>query len=161
MEKFENIYQENYPEMFRIAKKIVSDGDVAGDIVQEVFVYYFEKMQDGFVVFHPRSWLVRAVVNKCMDHLNRRKKYAELSAANELTAEDENMEIQKQDAILKQAIAKLKPLEKKIIVLYSEGYSYKEIAQTAEMNVASVGKTLSRTLLKLKEILKGLNYEMY
>jgi len=49
----------------------------------------------------------------------------------------------------------------KIVILYSEEYSYKEIAKIAEINFSSVGKTLSRTLQKLKEILITMNYEMY
>ena len=158
---FESIYRENYPKMFGIAIKMVNDKDVTSDIVQEVFVYYFEKLQNGHTVHHPQSWLVRATINKCVDYLKQRKKRTSLSAVSELADEEESFEIQQSDVILKQAIDELKPLEMKLIMLYSEGYSYKEIAQITEINYTSVGKTLSRTLHKLKEILKRLNYEMY
>ena len=161
MNNFESTYRENYPKMFRIAVKMVNDKDVTSDIVQEVFVYYFEKLQNGHTVHHPQSWLIRATVNQCVDYLKKRKKHTPLSAANDLSDEEDTFEIQQPDAILKQAIAKLKPLEMKLIMLYSEGYSYKEIAQIADINFSSVGKTLSRTLLKLKGILKRLNDEMY
>ena len=161
LNNFESIYRENYPKMFGIAVKMVNDKEVTSDIVQEVFVCYFEKLQNGRTVHHPKSWLIRATINKCVDHLKRREKRSPLSAASELAAEEEPFEIQQPDEILKQAIAELKPLEMKLIMLYSEGYSYKEIAQIAEIKFSSVGKTLSRTLHKLKEILKRLNYEMY
>ena len=139
---------------------MVNDGDVAGDIVQEVFVYYFERLQKGFVVHHPPSWLARAAINKCVDYINYKEKHTSLSVANELDIEEETSDATS-DLMLKQAIDKLKPVEMKLIILYSEGYSYKEIAQIAEINFSSVGKTLSRTLHKLKEILKKMNYEMY
>ena len=147
--------------MFCIACKMVNDRGVAGDIVQEVFVYYYEKLQNGMVVHHPQTWLVRAAINKCVDFLNKRKKHTSLSAANELATEEENFEIQQRNAILHQAIAELNPVEMKIIILYSEGYTYKEIAQIAEINFSSVGKTLSRALNKLKIKLERLNDEMY
>ena len=147
--------------MFGIAFKMVNDKDVASDVVQEVFVYYFEKLQNGHTVHHPQSWLIQATINKCVDFLKRRKKHAPLDAVSELADEEETFEIQQPDVILKQAIEELKPLEMKMIMLYSEGYSYKEIAQIAEIKFSSVGKTLSRTLHKLKEILKRMNYEMY
>jgi RNA polymerase sigma-70 factor (ECF subfamily) len=148
--------------MFGVACKMLNDKDVANDIVQEVFIYCYERMQSGFYPQHFSSWLVRAVINKCIDHLNRKKKYTSLITLNETaTDEDNSLETQQQKALLHQAIAKLKPLEIKIIVLYSEAYSYKEIAEIAEINFASVGKTLSRTLNKLKHNLKKLNYEMY
>jgi len=161
MNDFETTYRENYPKMFCIASKMVNDRDVASDIVQEVFIYYFEKLQNGTVVHHPQSWLVRAVMNKCVDDLNKRKKYTSLNAVSELATEEENFEIRQRDTILHQAIAELKPLEIKLIILYSEGYSYREISKITEINFSSIGKTLSRTLHKLKEILKSLNDEMY
>jgi len=139
---------------------MVDDEDIAGDIVQDVFVYYFEKLQNGFIIHFPPSWLVRATINKCIDYMEQRKKYTSLSIVSELEADEEIVD-STSDVILKQAIAELKPVEMKLIILYSEGYSYKEIAQIAEMNFSSVGKTLSRTLQKLKGILKKLNYEMY
>jgi RNA polymerase sigma-70 factor (ECF subfamily) len=148
--------------MFGIACKLVNDREAANDIVQDVFIYYYEKMQTGFQAQHLHSWLIRAVINKSIDYLNRKKKHTSLITLNNTaTDEDKNFETQQRNALLHQAIFKLKPLEMKIIVLYSEAYSYKDIAEIAEINFASVGKTLSRTLDKLKIILKRLNYEMY
>ena len=158
MNDFESTYRENYPKMFCIARKMLNDADDASDIVQEVFAYYFEKLQSGHTVHHPQSWLVRATINKCVDYLKQRKKRIPLSEASTLADDEETFQT---DEILWQAVAKLKPLEMKLIILYSEGYSYKEIAQITKINFSSVGKTLSRTLHKLKEILKNLNYEMY
>jgi RNA polymerase sigma-70 factor (ECF subfamily) len=155
---FDDIYKENYPKMFRIAKKMLNDGEVSCDVVQEVFTYYYEKLQNGLIVQYPQSWLVRAVINKCVDYLKKRKKLTPLSAANNLVDKSENFDIQ--DEILKNALLRLKSLEMKIITLYSEGYSYKEIAQIAEINFSSVGSTLSRTLQKMKALLKKLNYEI-
>jgi RNA polymerase sigma-70 factor (ECF subfamily) len=141
---------------------MLNDKDVANDIVQEVFIYYYERMQNGFQAQHLHSWLVRAAINKSIDYLNRKKKHTSLIALNETaTDEEKSFEIQQRNALLHQAISKLKPLEMKIVVLYSEEYSYKEIAEITEINFSSVGKTLSRTLDKLKIILKQLNYEMY
>jgi len=161
MSDFENTYKENYPKMFRIAAKMTNDKEVANDIVQEVFVYYFEKLGNDYLIQKLQSWMIRAVINKCVDYLKRRKKHIQLNTAITMADEEKNYEIQQSGTILKQAISKLKPMEMKLIILYSEGYSYKEIAQMADINFSSVGKTLSRSLIKLKEILKRMNYEMY
>jgi len=157
----ENTYKENYPTLFRLAMKMVHDEAIVDDIVQEVFVYYFEKTTNGHQVNHPQSWLARATMNKCVDYLRYRERFTQLNTVSELTIEEQPFEINKTDVLLKQAISKLKPLEMKIVILYSEEYSYKEIAKIAKINFSSVGKTLSRTLQKLKEILKKMNYEMY
>jgi len=158
---FESTYKENYSKVFSIARRMVNDGDFADDIVQEVFVSYFEKLQDGHVIYHPQNWLIRITINKCIDFLKQMKKRTPLSEVSELAAEDESFEIQQTDAVLRQAISELKPVEMKLIILYSEGYSYKDMSQIANIKFSSVGKTLSRILHKLKEILKRMNYEMY
>jgi len=157
--------------MYRLAMKMVHDEEVVSDIIQEVFVYYFEKMQNPVGATFPiaqklnitntPAWLARATMNKCVDYLRYREKFTQLNVVDDVTFEEKPFEIHKTDTFLKQAIAKLKPLEMKIVILYSEEYSYKEIAKIAEINFSSVGKTLSRTLQKLKEILKTMNYEMY
>jgi RNA polymerase sigma-70 factor (ECF subfamily) len=146
--------------MYRLAMKMVHDESAVDDIVQEVFVYYFEKLQNGYKVNHPQSWLARATMNKCVDELKYREKFMQIDTANELPVEEISFEMDANDKILKHAVSKLKPLEMKIVILYSEAYSYKEIAQIANINFASVGKTLSRTLQKLKELLKKMNYEI-
>ena len=161
MNNIETTYKENYPKLFRLATKMVHDETVVDDIVQEVFVYYFEKTQSGHKINNPSGWLARATMNKCVDYLRDKEKFTQLNNVNEPMMEEKPFEINKTEVILKQAISKLKPVEMQIVILYSEEYSYKEISQIVKINFSSVGKTLSRTLQKLKEILKKMNYEMY
>jgi len=56
---------------------------------------------------------------------------------------------------------KLKPQERFLVILYSEGLSYKEMAEVTEMKYSSVGKTLSRTLKKIEKELKYQYDELY
>ena len=58
------------------------------------------------------------------------------------------------------ALSSLNPHERALMVLYSEGMSYKEIAESTGMRFSSVGKTLSRTLEKLENELKKQKYEL-
>jgi len=158
---FEATYKENYRKMFYVAKKIVSDEDVISDIVQEIFVCYYEKLQKGIEIHNPKSWLLRATINKCIDYINRNKKYVTINAISQIEEDETDASINQSEIILRQAISKLKPQEIKLVLLYSESFSYKEISQIAEIKFSSVGKTLSRTLKKLKVILEKMNYEMY
>jgi len=155
LEQFDIIYKENYRKMFSIANKMVNDKDVASDIVQEIFVCYYEKTQGGHVVEKPRSWLLRATINKCIDHSNYRKGFMQLE---DLPQNEEALE-GKQDKnlsekIVKKSLGQLKSQkEMQLVLLYSEGYSYREISEITEIRFSSIGKTLSRALKKLKDIL--------
>ena len=155
MTRFDITYKENYTKMFSIAKKMVNDKDVACDIVQDVFVYYYEKLQKGYVVECPHNWLLRATINKCIDHSAALKNFEQLGNLDSEEEQQEDILEKKQtEMIVRNALRQLKSQEEiQLVLLYSEGYSYKDISEITGIKFTSVGKTLSRTLKKLKEIL--------
>ena len=147
--------------MFSFAKKMMNDSDVACDIVQDVFVSYYEKIQKGYVVEFPRSWLFRTVINKCIDYSAARKSFVRLDdlPPGEDMCDDVPSDHKQPEVIVRNAIRQLKSREEvQLVLLYSEGCSYKEISEITGIKLTSVGKTLSRTLKKLKEILKKMDY---
>ena len=164
MRTFQEIYTENYPRMLGIAYKMVGDDDTASDIVQEVFIYLFDKLNNGNVIIHLNTWLYRATINKSIDCLRNQKRFRTIESlkASKLgtTDEDEIEKIETTTAITN-AISKLKSKEKALVVLYSEGLSYKDLAFATGIKYSSVGKLLSRALDKLKNELKKENYELF
>ena len=146
--------------MFCVARKIVGDKDIVCDIVQEIFVSYYEKLQNGHVINYPNSWLMRAVINKSVDYVNQQKKYLRLDAIQD-DKEEGIIEKRQSEIAIQQAICRLNHKEMELVLLYSENFSYKEIAQMTGIRFSSVGKTLSRSLKRLKGILKTMGYEMY
>jgi RNA polymerase sigma-70 factor (ECF subfamily) len=158
---FEEIYAENYTRMFRVAQKMIGDKENASDIVQEVFINYFNKLNNGKIVLHLNTWLYRATLNKCIDHLRKQKRFQNLESLKDSIIEEELIEKQETTAAINCAISKLKHQEKVMVVLYSEGLSYKEIAEATGIKFNSIGKTLSRSLEKLEKELKNQHYELY
>lgn len=158
---FENTYKENYTRLFGLANKMVNDKDAVGDIVQEVFIAYFTKIKSGYEIRNTKSWLSRVTLNKCIDHINKQKKIQGLDTIKDDYNEDEAFDKKETKEIIRMALSKLKAREKAIAILYSEGCSYKEIAEATGINFNSIGKTLSRTLTKLENELKKMNYELH
>jgi len=139
---------------------MINDKDAAYDILQDVFVYYYQKSQNGYKIEQPKSWLIRATINRCIDYSSNRKRFTKIESMVTVTAvEDATDKIRDKEAITL-ALSKLKPKEKAMALLYGEGLSYKEISEVTGIKFSSVGKTLSRTLIKLNDILKKMNYEM-
>lgn len=147
--------------MISIANKAVNDPDTAKDIVQEVFVYLFNRLNGGKEIQHYKSWLTRATINKCIDRTSVNKRFHPMDPLTEPTVTENAIEIRESRDLLLTALGKLEPKERILLILYSEGYSYKEIAATTGTRFSSVGKKLSRTLQKMKNILEKLNYEMH
>ena len=147
--------------MFCVALKMIHDKDAVYDILQDVFSYYYQKLQNGHIILQPKSWLFKATINKCIDYSRFRKRYTGIENIGPLiTKEDEN-DKQLDAKMITLALSKLRSREKTMILLYGEGMSYKEISEITHIKFSSVGKMLSRTIKRLDEILKKMNYEMY
>jgi RNA polymerase sigma-70 factor (ECF subfamily) len=158
---FEDIYAENYARLHRLALRMVDDRESASDIVQEVFTALYEKLTAGTVLLYLNTWLYRVTINKCTDHLNRQKRYRPLEEVKDAPTEEILPERVERERVVQQALSRLKPTERALLVLYSEGFSYKEISDSTGIRFSSVGKTLARSLVKMEEQLKTLSYEMY
>lgn len=147
--------------MFRVAKKMIGSSDCASDIVQDVFLSFYNKLTDNHTILYTDSWLYRATTNKCIDILRHNKKYRPIDWINDNKAEEITDDIEEDIEALNNAVSKLKIHEKALVVLYSEGLTYKEIADATGIRFSSVGKTLSRILDKLEKELKKQEHELY
>jgi len=139
--------------------KMLADDEAARDILQDVFISYYEIGKKGKEILKPKSYLVRATLNKCIDFSSRASRYENIGG-NHLQTTDQNEEEKDDKEVIRAALAAMNENDRILLVLYSEGYSYKEIAEASDIKFNSVGKTLSRALKKLKEEIKKLDYEM-
>ena len=148
--EFELTYRSNYQRLFMIAAKMLRDSDAARDVVHDVFMAYYFVLDDKKVIKDAKNWLIRCTINKGVDFLRKNKKIVSDETAaksdNALQTVDSQLDLMS----LSNLISKLDAKDQSLVVLYSEGYSYKEIAEITGINFNSVGKTLSRILEKLR-----------
>lgn len=161
MQPFDKIYSDNYRLIFNLVQKMIPDNDDVADLVQEVFICLYQNLEKGAIVEYPRSWLYKVTVNRCVDFAKKRKEHVNIETAKMLYDEDEAFEMNVKQAAIRLAMSRLKKEESALAILYSEGLSYKEIAEITGIRFSSVGKKLSRTLTKLGNELKKLQDELY
>ncbi len=145
--EFERTYRDHYPKLFRIAAKMLQDPEGAKDVVQDVFTAYYFAMNNEKVIRDTKNWLVRSTINKGIDY---KRKTARTVTMESPLPETSEQPLDETSDILN-AIAHLNEKEQTLVVLYSEGYSYKEIAEMTGRNFTSIGKTLSRIMDKIKK----------
>jgi RNA polymerase sigma-70 factor (ECF subfamily) len=126
---------------------MLQDTEGAKDVVQDVFTAYYFAMSNEKVIRDTKNWLVRSTINKGIDY---KRKAARTVTMEKPLPETGEQTLDEASDILN-AIAHLNEKEQTLVVLYSEGYSYKEIAEMTGRNLPSIGKTLSRILDKLKK----------
>ena len=148
--EFELTYRSNYQRLFRIAAKMLRDSDAARDVVHDVFMAYYFVLDDKKVIKDEKNWLIRCTINKGVDFLRKNKKIVSDETVAKENITSQNIDNQLDVISISSLISKLDPKEQSLVVLYSEGYSYKEIAEITGINFNSVGKTISRILEKLR-----------
>ncbi|MAT59976.1 MAG: RNA polymerase subunit sigma-70 [Ignavibacteriae bacterium] len=142
----------------------LGDTDAVDDISQDVFISVFHKLKDFRFESKFTTWLYRITVNKCRDHL-RKKKVRSIfvpieNREHELktSARQDNMDI---PGLVRKAINKLPDKLKIPLVLRDiEGFSYKEIADQLECEVGTVKSRIFRARENLKFILEPYQKEM-
>lgn len=149
--EFEKTYRNFYPKLFRIAAKLLQDSEDAKDVVQDVFTSYFHVVQGKKTINDLEKWLVRSTINKGVDY---KRKNARLVVLEDMQTNENIVENQNDAFEILNVLERLDKKEKTMVVLYSEGYSYKEIAEITGRNFNSVGKTLSRIMEKIKKQLQ-------
>ena len=70
-EVYEQLFLKNYRNLVLYAKKFVMDTEIARDLVQDVFIYLWEKRLKLTIDKSLSSYLFRAVHNACINYLKR------------------------------------------------------------------------------------------
>ncbi len=166
MKNFDDIYQSNYQALYQYVSRVMPNNLHVQDIVQETFVKLYIQTGTSEKIEYPKTWLFKVALNECLNRLSRTRNSIALETIGELSNDlNENIDTKLATADKEQAVQKalntLKPSDRSLLILYSEGFSYKDIADICHVNLNSVGKTLARALEKLEQILKKHEYEMF
>jgi len=131
--------------------RYAGDATAAMDITQDTFL----KLMDRIGQFRGESsfdsWLYRLVVNSCLDHRRRQRRWLPMVEeffdtfrAPQATALQGLMRDEMQQQV-RDVVAKLAPEHRMVVVLrYTEGLSYEEIADILQCSRGTVASRLNR-----------------
>ena len=146
--------------LFRFAFNIVRDEDLAKDIVQEAMIKAWEKRNELHLIHNLEAWCMQVTKNKALDKLRSKhiKKTDLFEVQLDTRKERDNpyVVMERNDVLarIKGLIAELPQRQREVMQLRDiEGYSYKEIADTLEIDINLVKTNLFRARRKLKESL--------
>lgn len=122
----------------------------AEDIVQDVFLTYYQKRPQLQSDAHETAWLIRTTINRCKNQLKSvwRRQRTELSET--IPAPD-----CLPDSSLMEAVLSLKECYRTPLHLYYfESYSIREIASILGISESAAAKRIARARSKLKSALE-------
>ena len=146
--------------LFRFALNIVKDEDLAKDVVQECLIKVWEKRNDLKLVHNIEAWCMQVTKNKALDklrskHMSRTDLF-EVKLDTRKERDTPYVMTERGDVMgrIKSLIAELPQRQREVMQLRDiEGYSYKEIGETLEIDINLVKTNLFRARRKLKESL--------
>jgi RNA polymerase sigma-70 factor (ECF subfamily) len=150
-EAFRELFETHKDRVYSIALRFSGDPASASDITQDTFVKLFSRIGEFRGDSSFESWLYRVVVNACMDHRRRGKRWAPLleQVAGRWCGPpdplDEQLARNQTRDRVRKAVSTLAPDLRLIVVLrYTEGLSYNEIAEAFGCPPGTVASRLNR-----------------
>jgi len=137
--------------VFRTARSVVQDGGLAEDVTQEVFLRLYkhqDSISDNEML---RPWLIRVALNVARNTIRgnirantREENYVKESG----DVFERSIEIDYEEAAgineIYRALNKIKEPLRSCLILKQQGLSYKEIANSLELNEGSIGTFVAR-----------------
>jgi len=151
----EEAFHKYYEGLHRYAYSLTGENETAKDIVQQVFIALWERKEKIIIKDSVKSYLFRAIHNRCINHHTRVRKFLVLDhhteniegINNNYTLE--NNEVQNQ---IKAAIEKLPPQCKAVFLKNrEEEKTYSQVAGEMGIAVKTVEAQMTKALKILRE----------
>jgi len=159
IDAYKILFNQFYRPLCLFANKYVLDLDVAEDIVQELFIKFWEQRDNIFLDTSLKSYLFQSVRNECLNYLKHQKVEAKyklhvMNASSDVFFQDK-LEEEEVNILIYNAIQTLPPRCKQIFELSRfEGKSFEEIAQVLSISKNTVKNQLVSSLKYIRQVLE-------
>jgi RNA polymerase sigma factor (sigma-70 family) len=157
---FGYLYDNYSGALFNIINQVVPDREIAADVLQEVFVNIWRKIES----YDPGkgrlfTWMLNVARNAAIDKI-RSKSYQDSLKNQSMPADvhaisSQTTRLTVDDYGLRQLVNKLKDEQKVLIELsYFQGYTHEEIARALSIPLGTVKTRIRSALLKLRTLIR-------
>ena len=156
LKAFNELVQPISNKLYQASMRLVVNREDARDIVQEAVLKLWEKRDELDKIDNKEAWAMKIVVNKSLDWLKKHKPiYMDLN--DDVFEQHTETDLEKQLILKEQLntvhllVQKMSSDQKAIFELREmQGLSYKEIAESMEMDINHVKVNIHRIRKKLK-----------
>ena len=148
---FEEAFSLHHRTVFRAARSIVRDAGLAEDVTQEVFIKLYKHRDDLPDAEMLRPWLIRVALNLAKNVVRgnirantRDENYVKETVENGVISVETEYEQKAELMDVNRALSKVKEPLRSCLVLKQQGLTYREIAESLELNETSIGTYVAR-----------------
>lgn len=167
-EAFRFFFEKYYTDLCNFVNIYLNDPITTEDIVQDIYVYFWNKKENIRIETSVKSYLLKASKNKSLNYLRDEK--ARLVIQNKLAEESEtSYEIpvisednHRLQEIIKKAVESLPEKCREIYILSKEKkLTYNEISNELGISVKTVENQMGNALKKMREFLRPYHDELF
>lgn len=149
--EFEEVFALHHRTVFRAARSVVRDEALAEDVTQETFVRLYKHFDDVNGTEMLKPWLIRVALNLAKNTVRgnirantRDENYVKDNEGNDVYSVEAEYEQKREITEVNRALNKVKEPLRSCLVLKQQGFSYREIAESLELNESSIGTFVAR-----------------
>ncbi len=151
---FTEIYNRHKTGIYHFCRRMLADGDEAKDVVQEVFVKFFENrvILEGDTQI--KVWLFKSARNRCLNYIRDKGKLSNIGDGEEPVDSSTIVPESGDSATIVAKLLDNLPSDYREILIMREWseLSYEEIAETLDTTVSAVKSRLFKARKKALEI---------
>ncbi|MBO4499511.1 MAG: sigma-70 family RNA polymerase sigma factor [Bacteroidaceae bacterium] len=151
--KFAQTVAEHKGTIYTVCYMFSQDSDEVNDLFQEVLVNLWRGFENFGHRSDIRTWIYRISLNTCISADRKKRKSPVVPLSMDINLFENHSEDARQVDMLHERIARLKPFDRAIVLLWLEDLSYDEIGQI----VGITAKNVSVRLFRIKEELKNMS----
>lgn len=157
VDDFAELVRRHQGALYRHARGIGLDHDVALDLVQDALVKAYDRLDDCRDPAHFRAWVFRITRNLCLDHLKNKRQatlpFSAVPTIENVAAPSADLDL---NATLQEALSSLPILLREAFLLKHDAqYTYEEIADMTDSSPSAVKMRVMRARDSLREYLEN------
>jgi RNA polymerase sigma-70 factor (ECF subfamily) len=151
--EFEAIFRGHFESMLRITRRVLQSDAEAEEVCSDTFLKLYRSGPGVLANGAVGAWLYRVATRASIDRLRQSKRHGIQEELDEATGSDGDRSLEdplnrlvrnERIAMVRLALAQLKPEKAQLLLLRHSGLSYQEVAAAMEIKPASVGTLLAR-----------------
>ena len=162
--RFEQLLRPHLQNLYRLALRYTGNRDDAEDLVQELMLKLYPRLDELQRVDHLAPWLARVLYRLFIDEYRRRQRSPldpvddeqqlyQTHSSNEPEPPD-TADSKLTRALLESALARLGSEQRMLVLMHDvDGYSLLEISDIVDLPVGTIKSRLSRARHKLRDII--------
>lgn len=161
--EFDLFFKKYYTLFLSFACRYHLDAEEARDIVQDVFIAFWEQHENFTSIVAIKAFFYRSISNRCLNYLKHedvKSRYAE-SQMQEMESEEfiqENIIREEISFIVRKKIKQLTPREQEVLILSLQNKSNQEIADLLSLSVPTVKTHKMHAYARLRAELDELRF---